>query len=121
VFSHYKGRLSGGINLKSVRAVAQVTGVPFTSEETEALDAFESIATRDGMALSLRAQPGDILIVNNCMVLHKRTGFEDYEAPDRKRLLLRFWINLHNGRELAPEIETALRRGFDATPVVEAA
>jgi alpha-ketoglutarate-dependent taurine dioxygenase len=121
VFSAYKGRLSGGINLKSVRAVPQVTGVPFTSEETEALDAFEAIATRDGMALSLRTQPGDILIVNNYMVLHKRTRFNDYDAPERKRLLLRFWINLHNGRELSPDVEAALRSGFDATPVMEAA
>jgi alpha-ketoglutarate-dependent taurine dioxygenase len=121
VFSFYKGRLSGGINFKSVRAVPQITGVPFLPEEQEALDILEAIANREGNRLEFFMQPGDIMIVNNYMVLHKRYRFEDYAEPERKRLLLRFWLNLHNGRELEPGIAASLRAGFAVTPVMEAA
>jgi hypothetical protein len=34
-----------------------------------------------------------MLIVNNLAVLHARTRFEDAEAPEQRRLLLRYWLD----------------------------
>jgi hypothetical protein len=30
--------------------------------------------------------------VNNLELCHRRTGFEDYQEPQRKRLLVRVWL-----------------------------
>ncbi|MCH2229235.1 MAG: TauD/TfdA family dioxygenase [Crocinitomicaceae bacterium] len=36
---------------------------------------------------------GDILFVNNNFICHNRTKYEDYDEPERKRILVRTWIN----------------------------
>lgn len=46
-------------------------------------------------------EPGDILMMNNYTVLHARTPFEDWETPERQRLLLRLWLNLCSRRPFA--------------------
>ena len=47
-------------------------------------------------------EPGEALFMNNCIMLHKRTGFEDHEDPQRKRAGLRRAIGeryaLHDAR-----------------------
>jgi hypothetical protein len=57
--------------------------------------------------------------MHNLVVLHKRSSFTDYPEPGRKRLLLRLWLALHEGRELPPEM-AGLRRGFPAAKKVNA-
>ena len=54
---------------------------------------------------------GDIQILNNHMILHARGGFENYPEPDRGRNLLRLWVNLRDGRTLAPEFADRLNTG----------
>lgn len=121
VFSYYEGCLSGGVNIKSVRAVPMITGDPFSYQEQEAIDFVEEVANRRDMALNLRLGRGDLFVVNNYAVLHKRYRFVDDTDQNNRRLLLRFWINLHNGRRLAPDVEAATRVGFGGSPVMEAA
>lgn len=36
---------------------------------------------------------GDILFVNNNFICHNRTKYEDYDEAERKRILVRTWIN----------------------------
>mgnify|MGYP000026267189 CR=1 FL=1 len=38
--------------------------------------------------------------LNNYVTLHSRTAFEDFAEPDRRRLLLRLWVNHFKGRPL---------------------
>ena len=37
-------------------------------------------------------EPGDLQFMNNHVMLHSRTTFEDYEEEERKRLLYRLWL-----------------------------
>jgi hypothetical protein len=37
-------------------------------------------------------QPGDMQLLNNHVMLHSRTHFEDHEDAAEKRLLFRLWI-----------------------------
>ena len=46
-----------------------------------------------------------MLLVYNDQVMHARTEFEDHEAPERKRHLMRLWLHLHRGRPLAPDFD----------------
>jgi hypothetical protein len=41
-----------------------------------------------------------MLLWHNYTALHSRTAFEDW--PDRKRLLLRLWLTVPNGRQYDP-------------------
>lgn len=45
-----------------------------------------------GQGGRLTFRPGDIQWLKNAVILHKRTAYEDYEEPDRKRHLIRLWL-----------------------------
>ena len=52
---------------------------------------------------------GDIQFLNNRVILHSRTDFEDWDEPEKKRLLLRLWLRTPGYREIptyfAPRFE----------------
>lgn len=121
MYIYSEGRLSGGLNFQSVRSLPQITGVPLPTAERKALDKVEEIANRPELSITFGLQPGDLLFVNNYMVLHKRTQFVDAEDPAQKRLLLRFWLNLHNGRRIPEGTAKAINRVGFGTPQAPAA
>ena len=57
-------------------------------------------------------EPGDLQFANNYAVLHSRTAFQDHEAPELRRRMLRLWLKMPNARVLAPEFPG--RNGFPA-------
>jgi hypothetical protein len=73
-----------------------------TPQMVEALDLFDSINENPEFHFATDFQPGDLQLVNNHVVMHARTAFEDYEEEDRKRHLLRMWISPPNSRALSP-------------------
>ena len=58
----------------------------------QALDYFDEVANRPDIRLDVMLQPGDGMFTNNCLLLHRRTAFEDCEEPELKRHLLRLWL-----------------------------
>lgn len=74
-------------------------GVMFTPEETAALDFVDSVIARPEFQVSMALEPGDLQILNNFLVLHSRTAFED--GQDQQRHLIRLWLDnpasLRNG------------------------
>jgi alpha-ketoglutarate-dependent taurine dioxygenase len=71
-------------------------------ELIEALDALEGFAER--VKFTFRLDPGETLLLNNLTTLHARSEFEDWPQPDRKRLLLRLWLNADGFRQKNPNI-----------------
>ena len=67
----------------------------------EAFDFIDAAALRPENMLEMDFQPGDIQLLSNDTVLHARTEFQDHPEPDRKRLLLRAWLQMANPRPLA--------------------
>ena len=67
---------------------------PFSDEELELMDLYETIANDPAFHLDMQLSRGDIQWVSNHVILHARTGYEDFEEPDRKRHLLRLWLSL---------------------------
>ena len=43
--------------------------------------------------------------------MHSRGGFVDWDEEEKRRLLLRLWINIPNGRALAPDYADRLNTG----------
>jgi hypothetical protein len=104
VFSYFDGRLSSGSNYTYIRDGQKKIGQPLTGVETEALDLFYEIA--EEVVLTMDLEPGDMQFLNNYVILHDRTGYEDFDEPDRKRHMLRLWIDVPNRRPLAPDFGT---------------
>ena len=57
--------------------------------------------------VELMLEPAEVLFWHNWTNFHSRTAFED--APGQRRLLLRLWLNIENGRAVAPEIAERAR------------
>jgi hypothetical protein len=57
--------------------------------------------------------PGDIQFVNNHVIYHARTAFEDDPAQRADRLLLRLWLAMPNSRAL-PDGHEVLWRNIEA-------
>ena len=79
-----------------------------TSQQLEVLDMIDEICSDPAWHLSFSMQPGDMQIGNNFSILHSRTTYEDYPEPERRRLLLRIWMTLPDGRPL-PQVYAATR------------
>jgi len=44
-------------------------------------------------SLSMDLRPGDMQFLNNHVILHGRTADEDYREPQRRRDLIRLWLD----------------------------
>lgn len=111
VFSWFGGRLSCRFNQKSIGAGMEKAGMPLDALEQAAVAAVGELALSDRLRYDLTFREGDIQLLNNHAVLHSRNAFEDWPEPERKRNLLRLWLNLREGRALAPEFADRLNTG----------
>jgi hypothetical protein len=66
--------------------------VTLSEGELEALNYMEEVSNRPDVRLDFPMAPGDLLFVNNCLILHTRTAFEDSDKPELRRHLLRLWL-----------------------------
>jgi Taurine catabolism dioxygenase TauD, TfdA family len=101
VFSFFDGVLSCGANATYIRSGQERVGQPLRPIESEALDAF--YATAEEHAVSMELEPGDLQLLNSYVTLHDRTAYEDHLEPERKRHLLRIWLETPVPRPLAPD------------------
>ncbi len=75
------------------RAVAAGDAV-MTPLQREALDEVQRIAASPETYLDMSIGEGDIQFLNNRLLLHGRTGYEDHHAMARRRHLLRLWLKV---------------------------
>jgi hypothetical protein len=104
VFSYYAGKLSCGANATYIRAGQARVGRPLGPVESEALDTFYAIAEEH--VLSMDLERGDFQLLNSYVTLHDRTGYEDHPEPEKKRHMMRLWLEMPNHRKLAPDFGT---------------
>jgi len=72
----------------------------------EALETFINVSESDNLVHRLMLEPGDLQFLNNRTVLHGRTEFEDYAELDRKRLILRLWLDMPQWTPLPASMKT---------------
>lgn len=91
VFEWRAGRLRVQYNRHWIERGQEAAGKPLTSGAVAALDAFDGILADRDMVLRFPLRPGDLLLVNNDVVLHGRTAFT--EDPRGRRRLARIWLD----------------------------
>lgn len=82
---------------------------PLTELQRDALQTIDRLADDPAFSLDMMLEPGDMVFLNSHTTYHARTEFEDHEAPERKRHLLRLWLSVPNSRPL-PEGWSAIYR-----------
>ena len=101
--AHVFDKAGGGLHCSAgflhIRKGHEVPGAPaMTDKQREALLYLEDVCPSIEFAMDFA--PGDIQLVNNGLILHNRTGFEDWPEPERRRHLLRLWLrvsDMHQG------------------------
>lgn len=99
VFNYVDGKLVTSWQGKYIRGAQRFAELPrFTPAQTEALEMITALA--EELSYSMVFEPGDIQILHNHVVLHRRSDYEDWPESDRKRHLLRLWLATPDGRAL---------------------
>lgn len=82
-----------------IRNAQRFADVPrLTPDQTALLDLIEEIANDPSIYLDIDFEPGDIQLLKNAVILHARTAYEDWTAPELKRHLLRLWLKAPNAK-----------------------
>lgn len=68
--------------------------------QVECADLLDEILCRPDHLLQMWLEPGDLQIMNNHVMLHSRTAFDDYDDEERRRCLYRVWIAPPNSPRL---------------------
>lgn len=87
---------------------AKSRGEELPADLTKALEAQREIAARPGVRADFMLEPGEISFFHNFTIMHSRTAFHD--MPEQKRLLLRLWLNVPNGRAMHPAFKEMGRK-----------
>ena len=82
-------------------------GVALNDLERDALGFVDEIVAGPDTPLSMDLRKGDLQIINNFTILHSRSEYID--APDRKRHLLRLWLNNPEARRDGHKLVDAFR------------
>jgi Taurine catabolism dioxygenase TauD, TfdA family len=105
IFGMRDGRFTSQYSRTFVENAQGLPGVPpLTAAQNEALDLWAEVCEELCYGMEMRA--GDLQLLNNHVVYHARTTYEDDPRPDHDRFLMRLWLSMPNSR--------ALPEGFEA-------
>lgn len=100
IYSWCEGQLSCRYNQKAIEEGAEKIGAPLTELQQAAVSFIGETAVRPDLQYEMDFQPGDIQWLNNYVILHSRTGYVDHAGAEKRRLLLRLWLNHPKARPL---------------------
>lgn len=85
---------SSCIHVAQIRDAARAGYFDITPEQEAALDLFCELAASPEFYLDMHIAPGDIQFLNNRLIVHGRTPYQDHADIDRRRHLMRLWLNI---------------------------
>ena len=103
LFAVRDGQLSSRYLRSNLVAGHRALDMPLTNEDIAALNTFDAVATAPENRLAFFLERGDMLVVNNYTVMHARTSFKNYPEPERKRHLVRLWMDRPGFRDVPGE------------------
>ena len=103
VFNWFDGHFAGIFQRQYIDSARRFDGVtPLTETQRAALDLLEALANDPVCHIEIDFHPGDIQLVNNHVLFHDRTAFEDWAEPAQRRHLLRLWLAPLGAQPLPP-------------------
>jgi Taurine catabolism dioxygenase TauD, TfdA family len=105
LFATRDGRFTSQYSRTFVEAAQRIPEVPrMTAAQDEALDLWAEVC--EELCYTMDMRPGDVQLLNNHVVYHARTTYEDDPTPGRDRFLMRLWLSMPNSRALPEGYET---------------
>jgi hypothetical protein len=102
-YAVHNGRFYAQHGPTYIKSAQRFSELPrLTEQQLEALELVTQLAADDRFRLDMDFRPGDAQFLNNHLVLHSRTGFVDHDEPERKRHLLRLWLDTPWYAEIPP-------------------
>lgn len=95
--AHADGGVEIAFSPRLVRQGADVKGIAMDARAEQALAAIAEVTEDADLGVTLEFQPGQIQIVNNKRIGHRRTGFTDWPDAERRRHLVRLWMRNTGG------------------------
>ena len=117
IFSKTKDQVSCRLLRRYIELAAH-EGQALNALEREALDALDTLSMDTDNGFFFALEPGEAVIMNNYVVLHGRTAFEDGGEADAKRHLMRLWLAADPPRPIAREVPVyaSERQGMGIAP-----
>jgi len=107
VFTIHNGRFFARFGQKYVESAQRFEQVPrLTDLQVEAMELFSSLALSNEFRFDMTFQRGDIQLLNNHLMVHSRTNYEDYPEPERRRHLVRMLLFTAGYRDVPPSTRT---------------
>lgn len=104
VFGMRDGRFTSQYSRTFVENAQHLPDVPkLTDAQNAALDLWAEVCEELCYSMDMRA--GDVQLLNNHVVYHARSTYEDDPAPGRDRFLMRLWLSMPNSRPLPAGFE----------------
>lgn len=104
-FNLLDGRLFCGYNRGYVESAQRFEDVPrLTALQIEALDIVDALCADPEFYLDMAFERGDIQFISNYSTLHSRTAYEEWPEKERRRYLLRLWLDTHHFTRLPASI-----------------
>jgi alpha-ketoglutarate-dependent taurine dioxygenase len=75
-----------------IEAGHQKAMLPLTVKQQQALDELDLLLGRPELRVEFELRPDDMYFLNNRWIFHNRTAFEDHRDPERRRHLVRLWL-----------------------------
>jgi len=100
IFSRKSGEFSCNISGSYPRRAVAAGDAVMTALQSEALDALKRIAASPEFHLDMTIGEGDIQFLNNRVLLHGRTGYEDWPQVVQRRHLMRLWLRVPSWPDL---------------------
>jgi hypothetical protein len=98
------GRLHTHYGRAHIESAVRGAGVPaLSAARIAALDAVDELTNSPEFVLNMQFRVGDVQFLNNYLVMHARTDYEDWPEPERKRDLLRLWLTVRRPLDLPPD------------------
>ena len=94
LFAKPDGVFASCVHVAQTRDAARAGYFQITPQQEAALDLFCEISASPEFYLDMNIAPGDIQFLNNRLIVHGRTPYTDYPELDRRRHLLRLWVNI---------------------------
>lgn len=104
VFGMVDGKITSQYSRTYVEQAQEFTDVPrLTPAQIEAMDLLAEIAEEN--CLHAPFVEGDMQFLNNHVIYHGRTAYEDDAAAGKARRLMRLWLSVPNSRRLPAGFE----------------
>ena len=93
VFMWHKGRLFCRFNPGYVYSAQRYAETPrLTDQQIDSMDLFHQLCASDQFRLDMMLRPGELQLLNNNVIVHARSAYQDHPEAAKKRHLLRLWL-----------------------------